>query len=69
MKPSSGGLNVVVVNSDLTQNVTLTTQRPQSASVNIDGTFSPSAADILSTSGSQLNGYVHPLSAIMIQIA
>jgi hypothetical protein len=99
VKTSSGGLNLVVVNKDLTQNLQLTTQLPQSASsatllamtqltsgatapdlsatsgvsiqgatVNPDGTFSPSAPYVLEPSGSQLTCYVPALSAVLIQI-
>ncbi|MGA2348234.1 MAG: hypothetical protein ABSF93_19640, partial [Candidatus Sulfotelmatobacter sp.] len=100
VKASSGGLNLVVVNKDLTQNLQLTAQLPQSAgsatliamtqlstgatapdlsatsgvtiqgaSVNVDGSFAPSAAYTLSTNGSQLTCYVPALSAVLMQIA
>jgi hypothetical protein len=100
VKLSSGGLNIIVVNKDLTQNLELTTQLPQTAnsaslltmtqlssgatgpdlsgtsgvtiggaSVNPDGTLSPSpAATMLTLSGTQLICYVPPLSAVLIQI-
>lgn len=97
---SSGSLNLIVVNKDLTQNLQLTAQLPQSASsatllamtqltsgatapdlsatsgvtiqgasVNLDGTFAPSAAYTLNPSGSQLTCYVPALSAVLIQVA
>jgi hypothetical protein len=100
VKTSSGGLNLIVVNKDLTQNLQLTTQLPQAArsatllvmtqltsgatgpdlsassgvtiqgaSVNPDGTFSPSAAYTLTPTGTQLTCYVPALSAVLIQIA
>ncbi len=100
VKLASGGLNLIVVNKDLTQNLQLTTQLPQSsssatllamtqltsgatgpdlsatsgvtiqgASVNPDGTFSPSPAYMLNPSGEQLTCYVPALSAVLIQIA
>jgi hypothetical protein len=100
VKTSSGGLNLIVVNKDLTQNLQLTAQLPQNASaatllamtqltsgatgpdltatsgvtiqgasVNSDGSFSPSAAYTLSPSGSQLTCYVPALSAVLIQLA
>ncbi|MGP0018764.1 MAG: hypothetical protein ACLPHP_09370 [Candidatus Sulfotelmatobacter sp.] len=100
VKASSGGLNLIIVNKDLAQNLQLTAQLPQSASsatliamtqlssgatapdlsatsgvtiqgasVNVDGSFSPSAAFTLSSSGSQLTCYVPALSAVLIQIA
>jgi hypothetical protein len=96
---SSGGLNLVVVNKDSTQNLKITAQLPQSASsatliemtqlsagtsapsitatsgvsiqgasVNLNGSFSPSDAYILSPSGDQLQFYVPALSAVLIQI-
>jgi len=96
----SGGLNLVIINKDLTQNLQLTTELPQSASsstlltmtqlttgaagpdlsatsgvtiqgasVNVDGSFSPSAAYTLNPSGTQLTSYVPALSAVLIQIA
>jgi hypothetical protein len=99
VKRSSGGLNLVVVNKDLTQNLQLTAQLPESArsatllemtqltsgnsapdltatsgvtiqgaSVNTDGTFSPSASYTLNPSGSKLECYVPALSAVLIQI-
>jgi hypothetical protein len=40
----------------------------QGASVNLDGTFAPSAAYTLSPSGSQLTCYVPALSAVLIQV-
>jgi hypothetical protein len=95
VKTSSGGLNLIVVNKDLTQNLQLTAQLPQSASaatllamtqltsdltatsgvaiqgasVNVDGSFSPSAVYTLNPSGPQLTCYVPALSAVLIQIA
>ncbi len=97
---ASGGLNILVVNKELTQNLNLTAQLPvtansatligmtqltagasgpsltatggvaiQGASVNLDGSFSPSDAYILNPSGNQLQFYVPALSAVLIQIA
>jgi len=97
---ASGGLNLLVVNKDPTQNLDISAQLPQSATsatllgmtqlttggsapsltatggvaiqganVNLDGSFSPSAAYILSPSGTQLQFYVPALSAALIQIA
>jgi hypothetical protein len=97
---SSGGLNLIVVNKDLTQNLQLTTQLPKSvssatllvltqltsgatgpdlsatsgvtiqgASVNPDGTFTPSSAYTLDPSGVQFTCYVPALSAVLIRIA
>jgi len=99
VKTSSGGLNLVIVNKDSSQNLQLTIQLPQSAtsasllemtqlslgnsapnltatsnvtiqgaSVNNDGTFSPSTPYALIPSGSQLKCYVPFLSAVLIQI-
>lgn len=96
---SSGGLNILVVNKDLTSNLEIVAQLPQSASsatligmtqltegasapsltatggvsiqgasVNLDGTFSPSAAYILTPSGNQLQFYVPALSAVLVQV-
>jgi hypothetical protein len=100
VKDPSGGLNLIVVNKDLAQNLQLTTQLPESAasatlltmtqltsnatgpdlsatsgvtiqgaSVNSDGTFSPTAAYTLEPTSSQLTCYVPALSAVLIQIA
>jgi hypothetical protein len=100
VQTSSGSLTLIVVNKDLTQNLQLTAQLPQSASsatvlamtqltsgatapdlsatsgvtiqgasVNLDGTFAPSAAYTLNPSGSQLTCYVPALSAVLIQVA
>jgi hypothetical protein len=100
VKTSSGSLNLIVVNKDLSQNLQLTTQLPQSASsatllvmtqlssgatgpdlsatsgvtiqgasVNLDGTFSPSIPYTLDPTGSQLTCYIPALSAVLIQIA
>jgi hypothetical protein len=97
---ASGGLNLLVVNKDPTQNLDISAQLPQAATsatllgmtqlttggsapsltatggvaiqganVNLDGSFSPSAAYILSPSGTQLQFYVPALSAALIQIA
>jgi hypothetical protein len=100
VETSSGRLNIIVVNKDLTQNLQLTAQLSQSAtsaaliemtqlssgaaapdltalsgvtiqdaSVNPDGTFSPSPAYTLNPSGSELTCYVPALSAVLIQIS
>jgi len=100
VKTSSGGLNLIVVNKDLTQNLELTTQLPQSSSsatliamtqltsgntgpdlsatsgvtiqdatLNPDGSFSPSAAYTLNPGSTQLTCYVPALSAVLIQIS
>jgi len=41
----------------------------QGASVNVDGTFSPSTAYTLTANSSQLTCYVPALSAVLIQVA
>jgi hypothetical protein len=97
----TGALNIIVVNKDLTQNLQLTAQIPQTitsasllamtqltsgatapdlsatsgvtiqdASVNPDGTFSPSAAQTLELlTSSEFTCYVPALSAVLIQTA
>jgi hypothetical protein len=98
VKTSSGGLNLIVVNKDSSQNLQLTMQLPasvqsatlmemtqttsgvtgptltattgvtiQGASVGISGSFTPSSAYTLTTSGSQVTCYVPYLSAVLIQ--
>jgi len=100
VKNSSGGLNIVVLNKDSTQNLQLSIQLPQSATsatlmqmtqltqgasgpnlsassgvtiqgatVGNDGSFSPSAAYVMTPSGTQLNCYVPMLSAVLIQVS
>jgi len=100
VKTSSGGLNIIVVNKDLTQNLQLSMALPQAAntatllgmtqlssgatapdlaatagvtiqgaSVNVDGTFSPSTAYTLTANSAQLTCYVPALSAVLIQVA
>jgi hypothetical protein len=100
VKSSTGGLNLVIVNKESTQNLQLTAQLPQllntatllemtqltagasapditattgvtiqSASIAIDGTFSPAPAYTLAYSGSQLSCYVPALSAVLIKIS
>jgi hypothetical protein len=100
VKTSSGSLNIIVVNKDLTQNLQLSVALPQTAnsatllamtqlssgatapdlvatagvtiqgaSVNVDGTFSPSTAYTLTANSSQLTCYVPALSAVLIQVA
>jgi hypothetical protein len=100
VKTASGGLNVVMVNKDSTQNVQVSMTLPQTvsaatlmgmtqltsgasgpdlsatagvtiqgASVQVDGTFSPSAAYTLTASGSSVSCYVPALSAVLIQLS
>jgi hypothetical protein len=100
VRTSSGGLNIIVVNKDLTQNLQLSVALPQTAnsatllamtqlssgatppdltatagvtiqgaSVNLDGTFSPSTAYTLTGDSPQLTCYVPALSAVLIQVS
>lgn len=97
---SSGSLSLIVNNKDLTNNLNLSIQLPQSAtsatllemtqlsagasapnltatsgvtiqsaSVGVNGSFSPGAAYTLTAVGTQLNCYVPALSAVLIQIS
>jgi hypothetical protein len=99
VRTSSGGLNIIVVNKDLTQNLQLSVALPQTANsatllamtqlssgatapdltatagvniqgatVNVDGTFSPSTAYTLTANSPQLTCYVPALSAVLIQV-
>jgi hypothetical protein len=99
VKNSSGALNLVVNNKDLTNNLNLSIQLSQTAGsatllemtqlsagttapdltaisgvtiqgadVNVNGSFSPSAAFILNPNGAQLSCYVPALSAVLVQI-
>jgi len=100
VKTPTGGLNLVIVNKDSTQNLQLTAALSQSvttatllemtqltsgsstpnlsatsgvtiqgATINPDGTFSPSAAYTLSPSGTSLTCYVPALSAVLLQLS
>jgi hypothetical protein len=100
VKTAQGGLNLIVVNKDPTQNLQLSMMLPdtansatllaltqltsgaaapdlaatagvtiQGATINIDGTFSPSTAYTLTAATSQLTCYVPALSAVLIQTA
>jgi hypothetical protein len=103
LQATDGGMSVVIVNKDATQNLDLSIALPpsltqsltsatlqamtqlsadatspsltalsgvtiQGAAVTADGAFQPAAAYALTLSGSQLNGYVPALSAVLIQL-